>query len=46
MLTPPSLAAPYATLLRGLCLFVFLAMLLAAGYAAWISIANFGRIGV
>jgi hypothetical protein len=31
---------------RGLCIVVFLAMLLAAGYAAWISIANFERIGV
>ncbi len=46
MLTPSSSVARYPALLRGLCIVVFLAMLLAVGYAAWISIANFGRIGV
>lgn len=46
MPTPTSTVARYPALVRGLCIVVFLAMLLAAGYAAWISIANFGRIGV
>lgn len=46
MPTPTSTVARYPAFLRGLCIFVFVVMLLAAGYAAWISIANFGRIGV
>lgn len=34
------------TLLRTLCVVVFLLMVLAAVYSAWIGISNFSRIGV
>ena len=46
MLTPSLPDSRHAGLLRALCIVVFVTMVLAAGYAAWISIANFGRIGV
>jgi hypothetical protein len=39
-------APEHDTLLRTLCIVVFATMVLSVVYAAWISIANFGRIGV
>jgi DNA-binding transcriptional regulator of glucitol operon len=34
------------TLVRTLCIVVFVIMIVAVSYATWISISNFSRIGV
>jgi hypothetical protein len=43
---PSSLTSRPDALLRGLCLFVLLTIVIAVLYSAWIGISNYSRIGV